>query len=128
MLKSKVSKGDPEIFYFRKGSAASTLSAEDVEKIDFSSFSHIHLTGILPALTDSTREAVKLMLKKARDAGLYVSFDPNLRPQLWPSQEVMVEYINGLAAQADMVLPGDGEALFYAALPILTRSISSIAV
>ena len=70
MLKSKVSKGDPEIFYFRKGSAASTLSAEDVEKIDFSSFSHIHLTGILPALTDSTREAVKLMLKKARDAGL----------------------------------------------------------
>ncbi|MCL1603823.1 sugar kinase [Succinatimonas hippei] len=109
MLKSKVSKGDPEIFYFRKGSAASTLSAEDVEKIDFSSFSHIHLTGILPALTDSTREAVKLMLKKARDAGLYVSFDPNLRPQLWPSQEVMVEYINGLAAQADMVLPGDGE-------------------
>ena len=29
MLKSKVSTGDPKIFYFRKGSAASTLSKED---------------------------------------------------------------------------------------------------
>ena len=109
MLKSKVSKGDPEIFYFRKGSAASTLSAEDVEKIDFTQFSHIHLTGILPALTDSTREAVKMMLKKAREANLFVSFDPNLRPQLWPSREVMVSYINELASQADLVLPGNGE-------------------
>lgn len=109
MLKSKVSKGDPEIFYMRKGSAASTLSEEDVEKIDFTQFSHIHLTGILPALSDSTRAAVKLMLKKAREAGLFVSFDPNLRPQLWPSQEVMVSYINDLASNADLVLPGDGE-------------------
>lgn len=109
MLKSKVSKGDPEIFYFRAGSAASTLSEEDVEKIDFTKFSNIHLTGILPALSDSTRAAVKLMLKKAREAGLFVSFDPNLRPQLWPSQEVMVSYINDLASKADLVLPGDGE-------------------
>ena len=109
MLKSKVSKGDPEIFYFRAGSAASTLSEEDVEKIDFTKFSIIHLTGILPALSDSTRAAVKLMLKKAREANLFVSFDPNLRPQLWPSQEVMVSYINELASKADLVLPGDGE-------------------
>ncbi len=109
MLKSKVSKGDPEIFYFRAGSAASTLSEADVEQADFTKFSHIHLTGILPALSDSTRAAVKLMLKKAREAGLFVSFDPNLRPQLWPSQEVMVSYINELASQADLVLPGDGE-------------------
>ena len=109
MLKSKVSKGDPEIFYFRAGSAASTLSVEDVEKVDFSRFAFMHLTGILPALSDSTRAAVKLMLKKAREAGIFVSFDPNLRPQLWPSQEVMVSYINDLASQADLVLPGEGE-------------------
>ena len=109
MLKSKVSKGDPEIFYFRKGSAASTLSVEDVEKIDFTKFTHIHLTGILPALTESTRAAEQLMFKKAKEAGLFISFDPNLRPQLWPSQEVMVETLNRFASQADLVLPGNGE-------------------
>lgn len=109
MLKSKVSKGDPEIFYFRKGSAASTLSAKDLDSIDFSAFSHIHLTGILPALTESTREATYKMIELARKANLFISFDPNLRPQLWPSQEVMVKTINDLASKADMVLPGDGE-------------------
>ena len=109
MLKSRVSKGDPDIFYFRAGSAASTLSVEDVEKINFAEYSHIHLTGILPALTDTTRAAVNLMFDKARAAGLLISFDPNLRPQLWPSREVMIKSINEMAAKADIVLPGTAE-------------------
>lgn len=109
MLKSKVSKGDPEIFYFRKGSAVSTLDASDVEKIDFSKFDYVHLTGIFPALTDSTRAAMMALIKKAKELGLFISFDPNLRPQLWPSQEVMVKTLNELASYADLVLPGCGE-------------------
>ena len=109
MLKSKVSKGDPEIFYFRKGSAASTLDASDVAKIDFSKFDYVHLTGIFPALTDSTRAAMMALIKKAKELGLFISFDPNLRPQLWPSQEVMVKTLNELASYADLVLPGCGE-------------------
>lgn len=109
MLKSRVSEGDPAIFYFRAGSAASTLSVEDVEKINFSEYTHIHVTGILPALSESTRAAVSLMMDKAREAGLFISFDPNLRPQLWPSQDVMVETLNKLAAKADIVLPGTAE-------------------
>jgi 2-dehydro-3-deoxygluconokinase len=109
MLKNRVTDGDPDIFYFRAGSAASTLSVEDVEKIDFADYSHIHLTGILPALSESTRAAVNLMFDKARQAGLFISFDPNLRPQLWPSKEVMIQSVNALAAKADMVLPGTAE-------------------
>ena len=109
MLKSKVSKADPEIFYFRKGSAASTLDASDVEKIDFNKFDYVHLTGIFPALTDSTRAAMMALIKKAKELGLFISFDPNLRPQLWPSQEVMVKTLNELASYADLVLPGCGE-------------------
>ena len=81
----------------------------NVEKIHFEDYSHIHLTGILPALTETTRAAVNLMFDKARQAGLLISFDPNLRPQLWPSQEVMVQSINEMAAKADIVLPGTAE-------------------
>lgn len=109
MLKSRVSQGDPDIFYFRAGSAASTLSVEDVEKIRFDEYSHIHLTGILPALSESTRAAVNLMFDKARQAGLLITFDPNLRPQLWPSQDVMIQSINEMASKADIVLPGTAE-------------------
>lgn len=109
MLKGRVSEGDPDIFYFRAGSAASTLSVEDVEKIRFDEFSHIHLTGILPALSESTRDAVNLMFDKAHTFGLLITFDPNLRPQLWPSQDIMIKSINEMAAKADIVLPGTAE-------------------
>jgi len=45
----------------------------------------------------------------AREKGVRISFDPNLRPALWKSREEMVETINHLAAKADIVLPGVGE-------------------
>lgn len=109
MLKSMVSDGDPEIFYFRKGSAASTLSKKDVEDIDFSKYGLLHLTGILPALTNETREAAYYLIEKAHENNLIISFDPNLRPQLWESRSLMIDTINDLAAKADIFLPGENE-------------------
>ena len=109
MLKGRTSVGDPDIFYFRKNSAASTLSAADVEKIDLSQYTNIHLTGILPALSESTKEATFALMQKAKAQGLFISFDPNLRPQLWRSKEDMIETINRLASYADLVLPGENE-------------------
>lgn len=109
MLKGRTSVGDPEIFYYRKGSAASTLSKEDVDQIDFSSYSYLHMTGILPALSESTREASSYLMEKAREHGLLICFDPNLRPQLWNDQEKMIQVINELASKADVVFPGVAE-------------------
>ena len=109
MLKSKVSEGDPEIAYYRKNSAASVISREDVENLNFSGYTFLHLTGILPALSDSARDTTFYLLEKAKENGMTVCFDPNLRPQLWPDQETMVTTLNSLAARADYVLPGEGE-------------------
>ena len=109
MMKNKVREGDPKIFYFRKGSAASGLSWKDVDRVDFSGYGFLHMTGILPALSESTREAAYYLMQKAREAGLKVSFDPNLRPQLWPDQSTMIRVINELASRADYVFPGEAE-------------------
>lgn len=110
MFKEKAEAGaDPGIFYFRKGSAASTLSAADVEKLDFTKFDIVHLTGITPALTQSCREASEAINRRAREAGCLFSFDPNLRPQLWPSKEIMSDYMNRMAAKSDLFLPGINE-------------------
>lgn len=109
MLKSKVRAGDPEIFYFRKGSAASTLCAADVEKLDISCYGVLHMTGILPALSDGCRAATLALADRARAEGMFFSFDPNLRPQLWPDRETMTRFVNDLAARADLFLPGIAE-------------------
>ena len=47
-----------------------------------------------------------------RAAGRSVSFDPNLRPTLWATPELMRESINDLATRADWVLPGMDEGRF----------------
>lgn len=110
MLKSMVEQGDPEIFYFRKNSAASTLCPADVEQLDLHAYSTLHMTGILPALTDSTRATTRLLFQRARQAGMLISFDPNLRPQLWPDQQTMIDFMNEMAGRCDIFLPGIAEA------------------
>jgi len=47
-----------------------------------------------------------------RAAGRSVSFDPNLRPTLWATPDLMREAINDLATRAHWVLPGLGEGRF----------------
>lgn len=110
MLKSRESDGsDPRIEYFRRGSAASHLGLADNPAAYCAASRHVHLTGISPALSDSLRELVFEMAAQARLAGRSVSFDPNLRPRLWPSQQSMMDCMNALAASADLVMPGLAE-------------------
>lgn len=109
MLKSRVDEGDPEIFYFRRNSAASTLSPNDLEHVDFHNYGMLHLTGIFPALSETTSKSVFALIKKAREHGLSISFDPNLRPQLWKEQKTMVDTINEIASLCDFILPGNSE-------------------
>ena len=110
MFKSMVTDGDPNIFYFRKGSAASTLNPADVEMLDYSAYNALHVTGITPALSPTAREAVFSLAREAKTHSIQFSFDPNLRLQLWPDQEDMVQCINSIAYQADLFLPGINEA------------------
>ena len=107
MLKSRSMDGsDPQIEYFRSGSAASRLGPADNVPGLFAQCRHLHLTGVCAAISDGTRELVFQLAADARAAGRTVSFDPNLRPRLWPSQGVMVETLNRLASVSDWVLPG----------------------
>ncbi len=109
-LKSKVLAGDPEVFYFRKDSAASHLTKHDIEKIDFTGTRHIHVTGIPLALSDSCRDAMEALIERGRELHIPISFDPNLRPRLWKDQATMISTINRIAALCDYVLPGREEA------------------
>ena len=108
-LKSREEAGDdPQVEYFRKGSAASHLSIDAISPALLQA-RHLHATGIPPALSEATRELSVALMTQMRNAGGSVSFDPNLRPSLWTSQEQMIREINALAALADWVLPGLGE-------------------
>ena len=112
-LKAKVLDGDPLVVNFRKNSAFSHFQPEELAGIDWSGVKHVHVTGISAALSESCRAAVAKLMDTAKAKGIRVSFDPNLRPALWPDKQEMVRVINALAAKADIVLPGisEGEIL-----------------
>ena len=114
MLKSRAPEGaDPVVEYHRRGSAASLLSLADFDEARFLAARHLHVTGITPALSAHCAALVEHAMRFMRAAGRTVSFDPNLRPRLWPSREAMAEQLNRLAGLADWVLPGlaEGQAL-----------------
>lgn len=106
-LKSRSDDGsDPQIEYFRQGSAASHLSLADYKADYFGAARHLHLSGVAPAISDSSFELAVYIAQQMRAAGKSISFDPNLRPTLWASRGLMIERLNTLASYADWVLPG----------------------
>ncbi|CAI1071859.1 Uncharacterized sugar kinase ydjH [Serratia fonticola] len=106
-LKSKNTDGtDPSVEYFRKGSAASHLSTADFDRDYFAGARHLHLSGVAAALSAESLELCHFAAAEMRAQGKTISFDPNLRPVLWSSRELMIEQLNKLACAADWVLPG----------------------
>ena len=109
-LKNRTTDGsDPYAPYYRKGSAASRITPAEIEQIDFSDVDLVHVTGIPPALSLNAREATFRLIDRAKEAGIRVTFDPNLRPALWENEETMRTVINKLSEKADLILPGIAE-------------------
>ncbi|MFA9557833.1 sugar kinase [Evansella sp. AB-rgal1] len=103
--------GDPNVYYYRRNSAASKFKPEDVKTEWFEDARHFHVTGITPALGENTTDLVVEAMKEAKKQGLTVSFDPNLRRKLW-SEEVARDTLLSLIPLCDIFMPGLDEAEF----------------
>ncbi|AEB72371.1 sugar kinase [Lentilactobacillus buchneri] len=112
-FKQRVSHGDPDVANYRKDSAASHLSFNMIDQIDLTGVKIAHLTGIFPAISRTAQNTLKLFIQQLIDNHIFISFDTNLRPALWPSESTMIDSINEFAKLADIVLPGihEGETL-----------------
>ncbi len=109
-MKEKTEDGsDPFVANYRRHTAFSHFDPKSLAKISWEGVRHVHATGIPAALSASCLEAVERLMEEARSHGCTVSFDPNLRPMLWESREVMVKTLNHLSSKADLVMPGLGE-------------------
>lgn len=120
-LKQLVTKGDPEVVNYRKGSAATHLSKEIIEKVDLSDVKIAHMSGIFPGISDTAEETFRALFQRLNDENILTTFDPNLRPTVWKTQRSvdMAQTINELASYADIVLPGveEGKILMGSSNP-----------
>jgi len=100
---------ETKVYYYRRNSAASRMSPDDLDEEYISRAKILHLTGITPALSQSCRETVYRAIEMAREKGILVSFDPNIRLKLWNRKEA-AEVLGQILRRADIVLPGLDEA------------------
>ncbi|NMA23086.1 MAG: sugar kinase [Spirochaetales bacterium] len=109
MIKEFTPSLQSSVYYYRKGSAASTLSVDEIDWDFLRKAKIIHISGITPALSPSCKEVVEVVARFAKKEGIPFSFDPNIRKKLW-SMEEAIETLTPLFSLADLVLLGDEEA------------------
>lgn len=83
MLKETLPLGKTRVTFYRDDSAGSRLRSTDLEHLDIENADVLHLTGIVLGLSDTARSAALYAVRRARAAGIRVSFDINHRPSLW---------------------------------------------
>lgn len=109
LFKERYQRSNPNVYYYRKNSAASSLSSEDIDEEYIKQAKILHITGITPALSESCRRAVYRAIEIAKENKILVSFDPNIRLKLWTIDEARKILVD-IASKADIVMPGLDEA------------------
>ena len=95
--------------YRRAGSAASRMRPEDLPLDTIRGARVLHVSGISQAISESAADTVFAAIEAAREAGVTVSYDTNLRLALWPLPRARA-IIQAAVAMADVALPGLDDA------------------
>ncbi|UCG39468.1 MAG: sugar kinase [bacterium] len=98
-------KGTEHFFtYYRKDSAASLMTPRFLEEDYIRGSRLLHVSGISQAISTSACDTVFAAVATAREAGVTVTYDPNLRLKLWPIHRAR-SVIERTISMSDVVFP-----------------------
>jgi len=103
--------GDRDFSFYRDPGADMLLTAAEVPE-DMIAGCRIFHFGTLSMTHTGVREATQKAVACARNAGVTVSFDPNLRPPLWADLEDARAQISWGLSQCDVLKIADNELEF----------------
>lgn len=95
--------------FYRAGSAASRMTPEDMPRDAIRAAKVLHVSGISQAISTSAADACFRAMEIAREAGVTVSYDTNLRRALWPLPRAAAT-IHAALRMADIALPSYDDA------------------
>ena len=107
----KLENGDRDFSFYRNPGADMMLTADELPVSIIEDCRIFHF-GTLSMTHDGVRAATERAIATAKAAGALISFDPNLRPPLWPSLELARECIAWGLAQCDILKIADNELEF----------------
>jgi len=120
----KLPNGDRDFSFYRKPGADIMLTKDEViahkDLIEKAKIFHL---GTLSMTDEPANEATVEALKIAKEAGCIISFDPNLRPPLWDTEEHAKEKIRYGLGLCDVLKISDNEIEFMTGEKDLDKGI-----
>ena len=98
-----------QVIYDRAHAAVTRLSPENIDWAYLLDTRLLHLSGITPALSEGCRLSVQEALRRAKNAGVPVSFDVNYRGKLW-SAGAAERALTPLIQEVDLLICGEADA------------------
>ncbi|GMH20640.1 hypothetical protein Nepgr_022481 [Nepenthes gracilis] len=103
--------GEREFMFYRNPSADMLLQESELD-LDLIRKAKIFHYGSISLITEPCKSAHIAATKAAKDAGVLLSYDPNLRLPLWPSAESAREGILSIWDTADIIKTSEEEIAF----------------
>ncbi|PWA75401.1 pfkB-like carbohydrate kinase family protein [Artemisia annua] len=103
--------GEREFMFYRNPSADMLLEESELD-LDLIRKAKIFHYGSISLITEPCKSAHIAATKVAKDAGVLLSYDPNLRLPLWPSAESAREGILSIWDTADIIKISEEEIVF----------------
>ncbi|MGJ8582246.1 MAG: aminoimidazole riboside kinase, partial [Psychromonas sp.] len=101
--------GERTFTFMVKPSADQFMQPSDIPKFETNQW--LHICSIALA-NEPSRSSTFLAIKKMKEEGGYISFDPNLRDEVWSKPEEIKEVVLNAVKLADVVKFSDDELLF----------------
>ncbi|KAI5386549.1 hypothetical protein KIW84_072905 [Lathyrus oleraceus] len=105
------SDGEREFMFYRNPSADMLLQEDELD-LDLIRKAKIFHYGSISLITEPCKSAHIVAAKAAKDAGVFLSYDPNLRLPLWPSADSAREGILSIWETADIIKISEEEISF----------------
>lgn len=90
--------------FMRRGSAASRMKPQGLPRGRIEAAKVLHLSGISLAISEAACDTAYAAIGLARQAGVQVSFDTNLRLKLWPLERARA-VMTDIMGRCDICLP-----------------------
>ena len=101
-------KGERTFSFSRKFSADSMLDKNDIKDEILKNAKILHI-GSLSLTNEPSKEATYYAVKKSKENGAIISYDPNYRASLWENEEAAKTAMRSMIAYADVMKLSDEE-------------------
>lgn len=118
------SSGERSFTFMVKPSADQFLQPTDIPA--FKQGEWLHVCSIALA-NQPSRSSTFVAIERIKQAGGYVSFDPNLREEVWQNPEQIIEIVMQAVSQADVVKFSEEELTFLTQTQTIEQGLTALA-